>query len=98
MSDRLHPQTVETLRQLVLLHGADKLIETIRQLPDKAFRVVDRKHVPLERRKQVVYAVMTGERRAPRKGEWFISGAIPEAYYAVNDLSQVYPIAKLVWP
>ncbi len=38
----------------------------------------------------------TGEKRCPRKGEWFLSGAIIEGYLAVNDLSTVYHIAKLV--
>jgi len=41
-------------------------------------------------------AVKTGEKRKPLKGEWFISGAIPEAYKAPNDLSQEYFIAKIV--
>ena len=36
----------------------------------------------------------TGEKRAPKKGEWYISGAIPEAYEAKNDLSTPYHIAK----
>lgn len=43
-----------------------------------------------------VYAEKTGEERCPKKGEWFVSGAIPEAYRAPNDLSQEYHIAKLV--
>lgn len=30
--DPLHPQTVETLRQLVKLHGAPRLIEAIREI------------------------------------------------------------------
>jgi len=38
----------------------------------------------------------TGEFRPPKKGEWFISGAIPEAYQAPNDLSTAYLIAKPV--
>lgn len=38
----------------------------------------------------------TGEMREPRKGEWFLSGAIIEAYRAQNDLSSAYNIAKLV--
>lgn len=41
-------------------------------------------------------AKLTGERRAPRRGEWYISGAIAEAYYAPNDLSTSYRIAKIV--
>lgn len=43
-----------------------------------------------------IRAVATGEKRAPRKGEWFLSGATPEAYHATNDLSTPYPIAKLI--
>lgn len=38
----------------------------------------------------------TGEKRPPRKGEWYVSGAIPEGYKAPNDLSQPHVIAKLV--
>lgn len=42
-------------------------------------------------------AKMTGEFRAPKKGEWFLSGAIPEAYRAPNDLpGQEYQILRLV--
>lgn len=34
-----------------------------------------------------------GEFRPPRKGEWFLSGAIVGAYLAPNDLSNPYYIA-----
>ena len=30
--------------------------------------------------------------RPPRKGEWYLSGAIPEAYLASSDLSTPYHI------
>ena len=43
-----------------------------------------------------IRAMATGEIREPRKGEWFLSGAIVEAYRANNDLSIAYNIAKLV--
>ena len=43
-----------------------------------------------------VRAMATGEMRAPRKGEWFLSGAVVEAYRANNDISIQYNIAKLV--
>ncbi len=43
-----------------------------------------------------IRAIMTGEKRAPRKDEWYISGAIPEAYRASNDLSMIFHIARLV--
>ena len=38
----------------------------------------------------------TGEFRAPKKGEWYLSGAIVEAYRAPNDLGTAYHIAKPV--
>jgi len=40
------------------------------------------------------YFEMTGEFRAPKRGEYFISGAVPEAYYAPNDLTTPYQIAR----
>jgi hypothetical protein len=43
-----------------------------------------------------VAATPTGERRAPKRGEWFLSGAIVTAYKAPNDLSTPYRIARLV--
>jgi hypothetical protein len=36
----------------------------------------------------------TGEFRAPRKGEYYLSGAIPCAYRAQNDLSTDYHIMR----
>jgi len=41
-------------------------------------------------------AIKTGEYRAPKKGEWYLSGAIPEAWKAKNDLSSKYFILKIV--
>jgi len=38
-----------------------------------------------------------GERRAPIAGEFFISGAIPEGYYANNDYKTPYAIGELVF-
>lgn len=38
----------------------------------------------------------TGEYRRPRKGEWFLSGAVVEGYHAATDLSTAYHIAVLV--
>lgn len=39
---------------------------------------------------------LTGEYRRPRKGEWYVSGAIPEAYRALHDLSEEHRIARLI--
>ena len=42
-------------------------------------------------------AVWTGEYRQPREGEWYLSGAIVEAYQARGDyFESKYPIAKIV--
>jgi hypothetical protein len=43
-----------------------------------------------------VKAKRTNEFRAPRKGEWYLSGAIPIAYKAPNDLSTEFRIMRLV--
>ena len=48
------------------------------------------------RRDYAVCAVFTGEFRPPRKGEWYLSGAVVEAYKAPNDLMEARHIAKLV--
>lgn len=42
------------------------------------------------------HAVATGDFYPPRKGEWYLSGAIVEAYRAPNDLSTPYHIARIV--
>ena len=41
-------------------------------------------------------AESTGEKRPPKKGEWYLSGSIVEAYYAPNDLPTPFVIARLV--
>jgi len=38
----------------------------------------------------------TGEFRAPKKGEWYLSGALPEGYKAPADLNAEYHIARLI--
>lgn len=46
---------------------------------------------------QRVRARSTGEKRPPRAGEWYLSGAKIEAYQARNDFeSASYHIAELV--
>ena len=43
-----------------------------------------------------VMATPTGEFREPKKGEWFLSGAVIEAYQAESDATTKYYIARLV--
>ena len=51
---------------------------------------------PQDRETTVVRAVFTGIRRKPRKGEWYISGAIPQAYRSPNNSTLDHQIARLV--
>ena len=46
--------------------------------------------------KGIAMAVWTGEFRPPKKGEWYLSGAIAEAHQAKNDMKQCYHIVTLV--
>lgn len=41
-------------------------------------------------------AVGTASKRCPKKGEWFLSGAIPQGYKAPNDLGDEYNILRLM--
>lgn len=59
------------------------------------YPVADIQRIPYNIRANRVRAIWTGERRPVHKGEWFLSGAIIEAYYAPNALTSSYPIAKL---
>ena len=43
-----------------------------------------------------MHARWTGEKRPPKKGEWYLSGAEIGAYRASNDLSTAYHIAELL--
>jgi hypothetical protein len=50
----------------------------------------------IRRQAHNIGAVWTGEKRCPKKGEWYLSGAEVGAYRAPNDLTTEYHIAKLV--
>lgn len=43
-----------------------------------------------------IMAQWSGEYREPKKGEWYLSGAVVTAYKAPNDLSTKYFIATIV--
>ena len=43
-----------------------------------------------------IRAVPTGEFRKPLKGEWYLSGAIAEAYQASEDGRYAFQIAQLI--
>jgi len=42
------------------------------------------------------FAIRTEDFRCPKKGEYYLSGAVPVAYIAPNDLGQKFRIMKLV--
>lgn len=44
----------------------------------------------------LVMATYAGATRPPRRGEWYLSGAVIGAYRAAADLTSEYPIARLV--
>ena len=52
--------------------------------------------MPHKLHKEGVRAVRTGEYRKPKRGEWYLSGAIKEADQAPNDLGCEHVIVKLV--
>jgi hypothetical protein len=67
----------------------------------KFYEVVD--HIPWPDGKRIydphnIKAVKINEFRAPKAGEWYISGAIPQAYIAHSDYDpkDKYAIVKLV--
>jgi hypothetical protein len=66
----------------------------------KYYPLVDR--IPLADRPSDIFnqqdfrGKLTGEFRPPKKGEWYLSGAIPEGYRAPNDLTTSFHILKLV--
>lgn len=47
------------------------------------FEIEDQPWVnPIWNGKKGLVAIKTGEKRPPKEGEWYLSGAIPEAYKA----------------
>lgn len=42
-----------------------------------------------------IMARWNGEKRAPKKGEWYLSGSTIAAYQAKNDMTVPYHIAEL---
>lgn len=49
-----------------------------------------------ENHSRVMRVRPVGQTRCPKKGEWYLSGAVVEGYRAKNDLSTPYIIAELV--
>lgn len=72
--------------------------DTAQWLDDNNYREhLDRtKYYPAEGKPANKYrAIYTGEKRPPKKGEYYLSGSRIMAYQAPNDLSTPYHIARL---
>lgn len=88
------------LKTLIHNEEAESMGEVDTLKPEAFYSVNDR--IPsdildkLGGKRENIRAIYVGEKRMPKKGEWYLSGAIIEAYCAFNDLSAVFPIAKLV--
>lgn len=52
--------------------------------------------VPIGHTRETLRVQATGEFRPPRKGEWYLSGAIVEGYRAVANTSTPFPIGQLL--
>jgi hypothetical protein len=48
------------------------------------------------RPRQILALPSEGKLRPPKKGEWYLSGAIPQAWRALNDLTTPYVIVRLL--
>lgn len=61
------------------------------------YPIADIRHLPEPRQHRSMRGLLTGEYREPLKGEWFLSGAIPECYYMrQHHCSMKFHICKLV--
>lgn len=70
------------------------MTDKVRRSAPRGERATDGRDVyPGEGRRWFVWS---GEYRAPRKGEWFLSGAVVEAYKAHDDLRHPFYIAREV--
>lgn len=65
---------------------------------ESAYPLTDYYPLPLakSRQRMDLRAIWTGEKRPPKRGEWYLSGATIHAYRAPNDLTQIFPIARIV--
>jgi hypothetical protein len=63
----------------------------------KFYEIAEEEKLPMFQRHSIK-AIKINEFRAPKAGEWYISGAIPEAYVAHSDYDpkNKYAIVKLV--
>jgi hypothetical protein len=86
----------ETLRRGQLYPLADRLPPEIQAQVRSRRRMVQLPSLGYIGAGNPVRARWTGEKRPPRAGEWYLSGAVIEAYRAPNDLSTPFHIAELV--
>jgi hypothetical protein len=51
---------------------------------------------PLGCKDKSIMARWSGEKRPPKRGEWYLGGAKISAYQAPNDFNSAYAIAEIV--
>jgi hypothetical protein len=105
--EKLQAEIKETMEKLVELVTRANNTKTPKNLgpyvlgdriPESEARRLRMDHIPAFTRKFKARARWTGEYRAPRKGEWYISGSRPVAYRAPNDLETEFFIAQIYLP
>ena len=79
----------------MISHGKN-FVRVMDPLTESDLQALDLEKADLRQKDLKVRAFPTGETRTPRKGEWYISGAIPEAYRAKSDLSSRHVMARLI--
>lgn len=68
----------------------------LRLADDRVFPIAEGEKLPDGNTRANTRARATGEFRRPKSGEWFLSGAIVEAYRAHADMTVERHIARLV--
>jgi hypothetical protein len=68
---------------------------TTYKLADKPTQA-DHKRIGAHKPPFRLVAIKTGEFRQPRAGEWYLSGAIPEAYRAFTNFTREFHIVEIV--
>ncbi len=90
---KLHRADKVTLRGYYLLRDSPRLTER------QSLGFKDNEYswpCPIRVGFRGLIATWTGEKRPPKKGEWYLSGALIAAYRAPNDLTTSFHIAQLM--
>lgn len=64
-------------------------------MPERCEKLSIKGFYPVEGKPQNIRAAWTGEKRPPKKGEYYLSGSAITAYRAYEDLTSSFHIARL---